>query len=87
MIGRSISIVPSFPADDQCDICVTQTYQLDCVLHQAWPPSGELLRSGFCCVSRLVRPTQLSRHREGCAINKHGVSNFGSFTVTFGALL
>ena len=33
VIYRSISIIPSIPADDHCNICMTQSRQLICLLH------------------------------------------------------
>ena len=55
MVGRSISIIPSIPADDQCHVCVTQSRQLVGLLDQARFPSGELLRFCFRCVWHVVR--------------------------------
>ena len=54
MIGRSISIIPSVPADDHCNICMTQSRQLICLLQVRFP-SGELLRFGFCCIRHTMK--------------------------------
>ena len=55
MISGPIGIIPSVPADDQCNICVTQLSQLICLLHQVWFSSGELLSFCFCCVWHVMR--------------------------------
>lgn len=55
MISGPIGIIPSVPADDQCNICVTQSSQLICLLHQVRFPSGELLSFCFCCVWHVMR--------------------------------
>ena len=55
MIRRSVSIVPSIPADNKCNVCVTQPRQLICLLYQVWFPSGELLRFGFFRVWHAAR--------------------------------
>ena len=54
VIHRSISIVPSVPADDHCNVCVTQSCQLVCLLDQVRSSSGELLRFCFGRVQHLV---------------------------------
>lgn len=65
MIGRSISIIPSVPADDHCNICTTQLRQLICLLHQIRFPSDELLRFCFCYVTHIVKLLpQLRRRRD-----------------------
>ncbi len=55
MIGRSISIIPSVPADDHCNICTTQLRQLICLLHQIRFPSEELLRNAYCEVAASIK--------------------------------
>ena len=55
VISRSISIIPSIPADDKCHVCMTQSCQLICLLDQIWFPPGELLRFCFRCVWHVVR--------------------------------
>lgn len=55
MVGRSSSIIPSIPADNQYHVWVTQSRQLIGLLNQARFPSGELLRFCFRCIWHVVR--------------------------------
>lgn len=64
MIRRSICIIPSVPADDKCNVGVTQPCQLICLFNQVWFPPGELLRLCFCCVRHAMSLSQL-REDEG----------------------
>ncbi len=75
VIGRSISIIPSVLADDQCKVRVTQSRQLICLLHQIWLSSDELLCLCFCCVRhtvcfRITRTRQHATHPRKLSLSK-----------------
>jgi len=55
VVGRSISKIPSIPADDQCYVCVAQSRQLVSLLYQVRFPSSELLIFCFGCVGHIVK--------------------------------
>ena len=61
MICRTIYIISSVPADDKCNVGVTQLCQLIYLFDQVWFPPNKLLRLCFCCVRHIVSWSQLRK--------------------------
>ena len=71
MISRSIGIVPSVSADDECNVCVAQMCQLICLFDQVWFSSGKLLRLCLGCIRHLRKLSRGGQENEQAYIAQY----------------